>query len=78
MNTYQSDSTAAIQLSAEERKAAEQLKAVRPAVVQGTRAIINRADAEDWFKKVTQKMRDLGFKDQIKVNAFCDLAGVPD
>jgi hypothetical protein len=42
LSTYQSDATAALQLSADERKAAEELKAIRPEVYPGSRAIRNR------------------------------------
>jgi hypothetical protein len=79
LSLYQSDAAASLQLSAEERLAAQDLKAARPEVYPGTRAILDRSAAVQWFNKVTESMRVLGIDRQPrKVAAFCDLAGVPD
>jgi hypothetical protein len=79
LSTYQSDAAASLQLSAEERLAAQELKALRPEVYPGTRAILDRTAAVQWFDKVTESMRAFNMdSDPRKVAAFCDLAGVPD
>lgn len=74
---YQSDTSAALQLTQLERDAALALKMKRPPVVPGSRAIINPTLASVWFKMVTDEMVKLKL-DNAKVTAFCDLAGVPD
>lgn len=78
-SAYQSDSQAALQLSAKEREAAIQLKLERPETAPGSRAILNRAEAVAWYDKVCAMMRTLGIdRNMQKIAAFCDLAGVPN
>jgi hypothetical protein len=64
-------------LSHKQRKAAEALLAIRPAVLPGTRAIIDEAKEKEWYDKVTTKVLRLGLSPE-QVAAFCDIAGVPD
>lgn len=81
LNVYQSDAAAALQLSAEERLAAQQLRELRPEVYAGTRAIVDRGQALQWFDKVSNAMLGFGMDrdpDMRRATAFCDLAGVPD
>jgi hypothetical protein len=58
--------------------AAAELLSIRPAVIPGTRAIIDRQACEQWFDNVVAVMRRLDVTKPAAVNAFCDLAGVPD
>jgi hypothetical protein len=67
-------------LNATQTLAAADLLTHRPEVVPGTRAILNRPAALAWYNRVTHVMEVVGIDptDYKKVNAFCDLAGVPD
>jgi hypothetical protein len=64
-------------LTKAQRAVAKSLFIRRPDVVPGTRAIVNRFEAEDWFKIVTTAIRQNGVKKE-DVTEFCDIAGVPD
>ena len=64
-------------LNAVARAAAEGLLNRRPAVVAGTRVIIDEAAKKVWFDEVAAKMAELNLPAQ-HVGPFCDLAGVPD
>jgi orotidine-5'-phosphate decarboxylase len=76
---YQSDSSAAIALSAQEREAARQLKENRPEVIPGTRVIPNDRERKAWYNEVVRQGNALGIsRNNLKIQAFCDLAGVPD
>lgn len=57
--------------------AAAELLKERPAVIEGTRVIPNAAARANYYNRVTETMRRLRVADH-NVNAFCDLAGVPD
>lgn len=82
MNTsknYQSNSSAAIALSAQEREVAQQLKQARPEVIPGTRVILDDIERKAWYDEVVRQMDALGVsRNGRKIQAFCDLAGVPD
>ena len=64
-------------LSLDQVLAAQSLRKARPTVVPGTRAIINRRDANVWHTQVTDAMRLHDVKAD-QVNEFCDIAGVAD
>ena len=64
-------------LTKQQIAAATALLSKRPAVIPGTRAIIDRTAQVAWFNEVTETMHKLGV-DHARVNAFCDLAGVAD
>lgn len=64
-------------LSSEQRQAAEALLKLRPPVIAGTRAIIDREKAENWHRAVSQTMARYGVKRE-NVTEFCDVAGVAD
>jgi predicted protein tyrosine phosphatase len=75
---YESDAAAALKLTAEERDAAKALKAKRPEVIPNTRVIVSRHAALIWFDEVSAEMKRLKVtSDPVKVQAFCDLCGVP-
>ena len=60
-----------------QRAAAAALLAKRPAVVPGTRAIIDAAEKDRWYTEVTDKIRELRLP-MTEVNEFCNEAGVAD
>lgn len=64
-------------LTATQRAAADALLHRRPAVVAGTRVIIDETAKKVWFDEVAAKMAELNLPAQY-VGPFCDLAGVPD
>lgn len=64
-------------LTTAQRVIAQQLLKTRPAVYDGTRAIVDRFAAEKWYTQVTQCMRHHKVAPQ-DVTGFCDIAGVPD
>lgn len=67
------------QLTTEQTEAARKLLAARPAVLPGTRAIINDRARVAWYKQVTAEgMRLDVFKSPETIAAFCDAAGVAD
>jgi hypothetical protein len=51
------------------------LRHCRPPVLIGTRVIVDDTLRRAWYGQVSDAMNRLNVKD---VNAFCDLAGVPD
>lgn len=69
--------TARKQLNATQRAAAEGLLNRRPAVVAGTRVIIDEAAKKVWFDEVAATMQRLDMPAKL-VEPFCDVAGVPD
>ncbi len=56
---------------------AKSLFIARPAVLLGTRVILDQAACKTWFDKVYDAMQRLKIKN-TDVNEFCDVAGVPD
>lgn len=56
--------------------AAQHLRAVRPDVVPGTDAIIGDRARSDWYRRVTNTMRDVGVSDKETIQEFCNAAGV--
>ena len=65
-------------LTKQQIAAAHTLFTQRPAVIPGTRAIIDEAAQRGWFADVTASMVAHGIKSTAEVNAFCDVAGVAD
>lgn len=66
-------------LSQEQRDAAARCLLARPPVIGGTRVIMGAKARLTWFNFVSAEMERLRIhKNQRLVNAFCDLAGVPD
>jgi hypothetical protein len=65
-------------LNATQTLAAAELLKNRPAVIEGTRVIVNDGQRARYYSEVEKVMRSVGIKDQAAVNEFCDLAGVPD
>jgi hypothetical protein len=66
-----------LRLTREQRDAATTLLERRPTVLPGTRVILDRAEAVSWFREVTATMGKLELPGNL-VDAFCDVAGVPD
>lgn len=65
-------------LTKQQASAASRLFQSRPAVIPGTRAIVDESAQRTWFAEVTAAMKACGIKSPAQVNAFCDLAGVAD
>lgn len=65
-------------LTKQQAIAASHLFQSRPAVIPGTRAIIDESAQRAWFAEVTDAMKARGITSPAQVNAFCDLAGVAD
>lgn len=64
-------------LTSAHRLAARSLRLQRPPVLTGTRVIVDDAQRKAWYEQVTKTMQKLAIPGK-QVNAFCDLAGVPD
>ncbi len=60
-----------------QRAAAESLLANRPAVIPGTRVIVNVMEKDRWYTSVTDTIREIRLP-MDRVNEFCDVAGVAD
>jgi hypothetical protein len=58
--------------------AAADLLKQRPAVIPGTRAIINDEARWQFYTRVSDVMEALNVEGQEAVNEFCDLAGIAD
>ena len=67
-----------ITLTKQQAKAASALFQARPAVIPGTRAIIDAEKQRVWFAQVNNALAEHGITSPRDINAFCDLAGVPD
>ncbi len=65
-------------LTDQQTQLAQELLTTRPAVIPGTRAIIDDGQRKAWFDDVVAAMKDNGITDDAAIATFCDLAGVPD
>jgi hypothetical protein len=65
-------------LTATQTLVAADLLSKRPAVLPGTRVILNDNERTRYYDEVTKAMQHHGVKTPQAVNTFCDLAGVPD
>lgn len=66
-------------LTKAQREAALALLAKRPAVLPGTRAILDRDAQRSWHDEVYQEMQRNGVVgSQDLTHVFCDVAGVAD
>jgi hypothetical protein len=64
-------------LTERQEEKAKALLGLRPTVLPGTRVILDQEQAKWWFSKVTEEMNGLRLNEG-QIQAFCDLAGVPD
>lgn len=64
-------------LTNKQKQLAQALLARRPAVVPGTRVIVNDAKRTIWYDAVTETMKHSGITGD-DIAEFCDLAGVAD
>lgn len=64
-------------LTPQQIQAAAELLGSRPAVLPGTRAILNDGERAAWHNKVCDEMTRVKVPD-LAVSEFCDLAGVAD
>lgn len=60
-----------------QRKVAASLFIVRPAVIPGSRVIVDDGERKRWYDKVVNAMKANKVKDK-DITEFCDIAGVPD
>lgn len=58
--------------------AAKDLRVIRPAVIQGSNVIPNRAEQLAYFHIVTAVMAHYAITSAAQCQEFCDIAGVPD
>jgi hypothetical protein len=65
-------------LTATQTLVAADLLSKRPAVLPGTRVILNDNERTRYYDEVNKAMKHHGIKDSVACNEFCDLAGVPD
>lgn len=65
-------------LTKRQAAAASRLFQSRPAVIPGTRAILDETAQRAWHADVTAAIKEHGITSPDNVNAFCDLAGVAD
>jgi hypothetical protein len=66
-----------LRLSLSQRDAAVALRTQRPPVLEGTRVILDDQDRKAWYDAVYSEMERIELPKSL-VNAFCDVAGVPD
>lgn len=64
-------------LTKDQIKAAKALRAKRPMVVPGSRAIIVQAEAKIWHDAVVAAIKEQRLKPQ-QVTTFCDVCGVAE
>lgn len=64
-------------LTEAQKEAAAKLREMRPAVLDGTNIVLNDRDRADWYRNVSATMSNHGIYDDVRVAAFCDIAGVP-
>lgn len=61
-----------------QKRAAQNLRIVRPTVYAGTNAIMDSLAASAWHAIVTDSMAHHSIANGEQTRAFCDLAGVAD
>lgn len=64
-------------LTAKQEAVARELRMARPMVYPGTRVIMDAFERKAWYDQVYSAMNAQSIAPN-QVNAFCDLAGVPD